>query len=195
LKVCIQCGIEKPLSEFPKHRNKCKLCRNEYYKQYNQNRKPRECETKVCTKCGEVKPLSEFYKGRNQCKLCYNEYLKQYRENRKIAVEKKKCIRCREVKPLTEFWKGYNKCKTCMKENQRYLRQRKKAIEEEAIRSAAKEKEIAIRSAIKKVCTKCGEEKPLTEFWKKASQCKDCLKEANKRVMPFAEIQKKYFKV
>ena len=50
-KVCKQCGIEKPFSEFDKHKtmkdghlNKCKECRRKYRKQYYEQNKEHEKE-------------------------------------------------------------------------------------------------------------------------------------------------------
>ncbi|MCP4570358.1 MAG: hypothetical protein GY841_22480 [FCB group bacterium] len=111
MKTCTKCGEEKPLGEFYKGENQCKVCKAEYnFKYYRANRekaaaRKRECSeanaarvgplrrgrnmmVKTCRKCGVEKWIDEFGEGTHRCKKCMNEYgRKNYRANRKKIQE------------------------------------------------------------------------------------------------------------
>ena len=138
-KICkgykVSCGLEKPLSEFPKrtdnngddYKNQCRECTN---KQRRESYKPvekeifkpgfKKCEGKGKYRCGKIKLLLEFPKHssssdghRNQCKGCLNESLKEKRKYGKEILPEgfKKCnnIKCKNpIKPFSEFYKKEN---------------------------------------------------------------------------------------
>jgi hypothetical protein len=128
-------------------------------------------KSKVCNKCGEEKLLEEFNKHNNKkygrqdrCKVCCKQY---YQENKERIAEKNK--RYREA----------NKEKIV--ENQKQYREANK--EELARRQIEKMKYLTENDLLPKsrVCTKCGEEKLLGEFYKqkggtygRTSQCNLC---------------------
>ena len=77
-KVCVDCGEEKPLSEYYLDKNgrspcpRCKDCYKNWHNQYRRN-KTREKKSllslviptsKTCSKCAQEKSLTEFYKDK-----------------------------------------------------------------------------------------------------------------------------------
>lgn len=85
-KVCIKCGIKKPLSEYHKRyggkygvRTYCKECRRKM--SLAANNPPQIEGTKTCSRCSEIKPMTEFAirkqspDGRSsECKQCKCDY-------------------------------------------------------------------------------------------------------------------------
>lgn len=116
--------------------------------------------TKICTKCDEEKALSEFANHRNglraNCKMCTLEYQRQYRAANKEKLQPKK---------KESNAKHYQKVKA-----QRLV------LKEEKAKAKALE--------TTKTCTKCHEEKELSEFGKRdqglRADCKSCVAEYHK---------------
>lgn len=77
------------------------------------------------------------------------------------------CAKCGKEKEANEFPKGRKTCKVCVAEYKReyYL----------ANRVLKTEKKPTVKEGYK-LCTKCGKEKPLNEFYR-GSQCKECIAE------------------
>lgn len=80
------------------------------------------------------------------------------------------CAKCGKEKETTEFPKGRKTCKECVAEYKKayYL----------ANRTLKTENKPVVKEGYK-LCTKCGEEKPLNEFYR-GSQCKTCIAEYTK---------------
>jgi len=146
---------------------------------------------KRCSRCHKNKGLTEYYADRSRgdglstkCKKCDYECRKIRRErlqNRTSTqvpnIGLKQCSKCGGTKPVTEFYPalrnraGYSSwCKLCFhKYGQAYHR-----------RLAAREKSQVPHIETKKCC-KCGEVKPVAEFYKAAGKvdgyatvCRDC---------------------
>jgi hypothetical protein len=115
-----------------------------------------------------------------------------------VCLETKYCIACKKEKVVTEFGKtkyGYRSwCKLCTKKyNKEYNEKNKAKLSLQRLEYKLKHKEeIRVAHAalnyspdptiLEKVCTKCGETKPITKFGKSTkqkdgynNQCKDCL--------------------
>jgi hypothetical protein len=106
VKQCRNCGIEKPLENYPKSKSNkdgydtlCKICTNEYAKQRRLNNIEKERER------------YQRYKENNE------------RERLLNSITEKSCIICNEIKKIIEFSNsptskdGYNnRCKFCVNE-------------------------------------------------------------------------------
>lgn len=110
-KVCSQCRIEKPLTEFHKNKSRvdgyhaqCKICRNKYYKN---NR-----ETKI--------DYAKQYRLKNKSKI--QEYFKE--NSQRISLQKKQyCIKNKDkISEYKRTWKKLNYAKNREYENKRRSR-------------------------------------------------------------------------
>lgn len=111
-KICIKCGIEKPLNEFHKQkigkfgvRSRCKSCRTKENK--TQNNPAKMTGTKICSRCDVEKHITGFAirklspDGRSaECKQCKCEYDYTRRFNKSLAE-------CKEVLAVGQ-------CEICM---------------------------------------------------------------------------------
>ncbi len=123
-KVCSNCKIEKPLTDFHKRKagkygrnSQCRKCILLKGKNYRRN-KPliqSDISEKKCSMCGIIKSVTEYYKSkfgdgyRAYCKECKlkkgAEYRKIAESIPKICVEKKQCRCCKQWKDAKEFHK------------------------------------------------------------------------------------------
>ncbi len=97
-KMCMGCGVEKPITEFYTKiypngrrypRSRCKMCTLKYGKNYGKIRKfPKRTppELQLCKKCNTVKCSSEFYPNKwllsglsPRCKECDSKHATQWR--------------------------------------------------------------------------------------------------------------------
>ena len=124
-KVCIRCGVWKPMEEYYRHkaskggrRSQCKSC--------IKNNQPKETREgmKKCSKCGEWKKIEEYCKDKQQksglspqCKKCRNEYFQQYYKDN---TEKRKQYYKDNIEHIKEREKQYHK------DNIEHLRERMK---------------------------------------------------------------------
>lgn len=173
--VCRRCNVEKPLSDFPPKRRKCRDCLNEMARERRalkkKNPKPEPIEKvnpnsfKTCLNCTKVKNIMDFSKGRNHCKKCMNEKLRQSKEKKKAEQdpnETKLCKKCNQSKKVSDFSIGRSKCKKC--ENEARKIRKAKRIE--------KEKDLKT-----KTCRKCNIEQDKSKFRDGEFTCWDCQKE------------------
>ena len=118
------CGETKTLDEFPKGRNKCKICRNAEGKQsYDKNHKKKPvCDIpgkKICRgPCRKTKDEKDFIKDRNLCKECKSlhsnrNYLKDKEYHLNNLQVMKTCLECDKVKPIECFAISKNYCRKC----------------------------------------------------------------------------------
>jgi 5-methylcytosine-specific restriction endonuclease McrA len=91
-KVCSKCGIEKPITEFSKHKGKkdgyeyqCKQCIKETTQNRINNRIYPEIKSKICIRCEQEKDINEFTKNKISldgydyyCKECKHEKENNY---------------------------------------------------------------------------------------------------------------------
>jgi hypothetical protein len=169
-------------------------------------------EMKKCSKCGKDKPILEFAKDssssdalRSACKVCCNEQTRISRKNKpKIikelpdvenyphkcinGVKVKQCCKCSKEKNVEDYHKDKTKkdglasyCKTCSSE---YKKARKTFLETHRIENPIVENSDTIEF---KKCSKCYEEKPLSDFGADKSavsglrvSCKACNNERRK---------------
>src|SRR3989304_3612584 len=212
-KFCPHCKEQKSVGDFWKDKHtkdgfccQCKTCQKEVkYKnkdkliqKHKQYQLKNPIDGKVCSACMVKRDISEFCKnsaykdGRDcKCKICQQEsrdknkekliqeHKKQQLEN---PIDKKVCSCCKQEKNIADFDKrkrnkdGFcKKCKICWQEN-------KKKNKERLLQEHLKYQEG--NPIDKKVCSKCGEEKSVNEFWKKrtskdgfSARCKSCIKE------------------
>lgn len=186
-RVCIKCGIEKPLTDFPRYKRnplgvaaRCKVCHLAYY--YSPIPKlpplPPNPLTKVCTKCKERKSLSDFplcNKSKDgvgfHCKACHRAYSPS-----KVPVQQplpffRVCISCHIEKPIDAFHKAglegkwHSICKEC-----REAKRKRQADMEKG------------QVPLTKVCTKCQVERSIEHFYKNRyntdgyfARCKACV--------------------
>lgn len=126
MKICCDCGQEKPLDQFRrtgldrKYRlNYCNDCFVIRQTKRAVAKPPKEeSTTRVCRVCGEEKPIERFplvgigkrYHS-HRCHKCTNFYsnephkIKRAEERAaKPIPNSKHCTKCGEEKPLSEFW-------------------------------------------------------------------------------------------
>ena len=91
VKICNTCDTEKPISEFPKNKRICFICRSEYdRKYYNENREIK------------LKKLNEFYiKNRENIKIKNSNYSKNNRDI--INKRNKRYIKNRRKDPIIKL--------------------------------------------------------------------------------------------
>ena len=167
---------------------------------------------KRCNRCHKTKELTEFYHDRgrsdglsSKCKKCEYECRKiRYERLRNRTPDKipnidsKRCRKCGEVKPVADFYSstrnsdGYScHCKLCVQKQKQFYHRR-----------LAARRQSEIPSIETKRCPKCGEVKPVSEFYKAAGKVdgyathyKDCVRsstaEYRKKIADrdFADIQ------
>lgn len=171
--VCRRCNVEKPLSDFPPKRRKCRDCQNEMAKErralQKENPKPKKeinpNSFKTCLYCTKVKKTIDFSKGRNHCKECMNDKLRQSKEKKKAEQnpdETKSCKKCNQVKNIFDFSIGRNKCKKCENE-ERKIRKAKRVEKEKDLKT--------------KTCKHCNIEQDKSKFRDGEFTCWDCQKE------------------
>ena len=158
-KICTQCGLEKPLTEYYKRLNSpdgysgvCTICRKEKTRVRRSVREPVSVEKKVCIDCFKELSISEFCKcNQNKdghqgvCKSCrkirivkYKSKYIQARGKPPFIIEQKECSKCHLVKPISEFHKKLgttsgisSRCKICVAEYQvKYYSEKKDIISE-----------------------------------------------------------------
>lgn len=93
MKKCKVCNIEKEVNDFPKNSGKCKICYNEYMRNYYNNRTEYKEQKKKYTKVYQKENADKIAKYQKEYKIInkeeLNEYKKTYfkeynkRENRK----------------------------------------------------------------------------------------------------------------
>jgi 5-methylcytosine-specific restriction protein A len=109
-RTCKGCGKTKPVGDFqktgklykdgsPKYHGKCKICMNEYQRNYlKENPEKRK----------EFAKLTQEWAKANRGKL--NEYHKEYeKKNRAKASEAQRKWRKKVVKKMSAYWRAYNK--------------------------------------------------------------------------------------
>ena len=167
IKVCSKCNRILVANEmnFRKAKNykyglyaDCKVCRNEYHKEYKKINKKLKSEEnpfdnidinktwnncpfciKVCTKCGKILVANEmnFNKHKNgkyglqaECKVCRNEEDKKYREvNKEEIKEYGKQWREEHKEEIKEYNKQY--AKQYYEDNKEELKEKSKQYKEE----------------------------------------------------------------
>lgn len=112
---------------------------------------------------------------------------KEYFEKLRAALEaepkppppmERECRDCGHVQPLSEFeGPTGRKCKTC-KDEERTV---EVAVERKAPATEEEEKPMATTTTDTKTCTRCGEDKPIDDFYKGQGKCKPCFKEHEKK--------------
>jgi len=142
MQTCNTCHIQKPFSDFSKssknirgYENRCKTCRNYWYKEIYAKRQKIVVHSLYCPSYGTTKPTSDFSADNGKkngfyakCKACakikatqrvakiHNEFL----EHERLPVETLICRTCKLTKHASEFHRqkgslsGYrNQCKSC----------------------------------------------------------------------------------
>lgn len=142
-KRCTGCGIDKPLSDFWKRKDrpgptpKCIECCKKDGRQAHQRRKQERnnppASEKCCGRCKETKPGAEFYPNpvakdglSPECRQCRSDRAREYRAEFGNARSEappdgmKRCGRCQQSKPVADFHKNRatrdginNRCKLC----------------------------------------------------------------------------------
>jgi len=122
-----------------------------------------------CRFCGLDKWPHELGKRDRLCKECRR---KLKRERKRLSAKGQgRCTKCSQVKSLSDFPKKGASCKAC---NNKYIQQLRGQKSKKIIQAP-------ILSGTK-ICGKCGEEKPYSEFYKDSHkedgyrwQCKNCV--------------------
>lgn len=182
-KICTSCKETKSITEFSPRQAMCKACRRERYRGRNYNRvvytKEQQAAyrtahpTKVCGRCGIEKPNTAFHADKSTqdglytlCKSCKAEYNQQLWADKVEQVKdtptEKVCSICGDIKPADSFSPDrrtndglYSACKVCANENKT---------------TYSEEFQVAFRQARPfKQCTRCGEHKPYSEFYRNQS--------------------------
>jgi ribosomal protein L32 len=155
---------------------------------------------KTCGRCRQSLPVDAYHRStrsadglQRMCKACGNDARRERLERDRAAVRGalptaagKRCPRCREVKPHSAFHRNRRAkdglqtyCPPCSNEVRREYEHRN------APELAARRDERLARAAVtgEKRCTKCGEGKPVVEFYRhrgtsdgRATYCILCVK-------------------
>jgi len=152
VKTCSKCKIEKDESEFSKKRTECKLCKNEYNRNYQQSNRARLALSKA------------KYRKNNE------EQIKDYRQNNK-EIEKKSQKEYREThkKEIALYQKEYRKNnkearKEYDKEYRKNNKEKKKEYEKSYVKLRRKnDPKYAIRADISISISKYLSEKGLSK--------------------------------
>jgi len=161
MKTCINCNIEKELTEFSNKRNDCKICHNQ--KKYCDH----EIRKEYCAYCGGS-ALCIHKNKKSKCEEC-----KQIKNN----IDKKICKECNIEQNINEFRKLRNVCKTCNKnkKNCKHKIRKEYCIECEDGGSA-----ICKHKIRKCRCKECGGSE-LCNHGKEKQTCIECYPTTNKR--------------
>lgn len=179
-KKCIDCKIEKNISEFYSRYIFCRKCARKRIQ--NSDKKKRESHSfKTCTKCVEEKPIAEYFIGNARCKTCINKYRRERRKKLakpKIPRTSKVCNICKIDKVISEYYNNFGCCKLCR--NNR-LKDKRKLLKE-------KPPDFEFR-----ICTDCKINKSSDEYFRGYTFCKPCLyqraKEKRKKVSQMKKEQ------
>ncbi len=143
-KICIDCGVEKPLKFFmpskPKdkiyYNKRCSKCNTQLcYIRKNKREQPKKnkvllfCEEscrdlKLCTKCKKPKPFNDFSACRKfglsyTCKVCCNEYSSS--KYHSLSIEEKKILNKNKKKPQKVYKQSpESKRKALIRHKERY---------------------------------------------------------------------------
>jgi hypothetical protein len=180
-----------------------------YFKFSETHRKFGRVKLKRCTKCKKWKQESEFHKDRARkdglrlyCKDCCAAYIRERRrkegkavrgylrfeERRRIVrgVKEKQCSRCQQWKYESDFGRNRRSkdklscwCKECANVQARTRLERRKKDVRRNLRYEDRHR--VVNGVKEKLCTKCGEWKKESEYYKQRSsrdgllgQCKEC---------------------
>ena len=209
-KKCRKCGQDLPLSDFEwtKTRNgeriRMRMCSECYHESMSKNgKKPKQQpetmtttetpQTKRCSSCGEIKPVAEFYKDDNasdglksHCKACHRAKVNSRQKERREAA---KAERADELTTTTKV------CPKCGRELPKEAFGRH-AKTRDGLQPMCRECKGAILHGNRqqtpqtaegvKVCSKCGETKPTTDFYRDSKSpdglqywCKSCSSKNN----------------
>jgi hypothetical protein len=153
-------------------------------------------QTKRCPRCATDKPLADFARASRaldglqaHCRTCCADYRRARTERERNAakdvVEQKRCPRCDTVKAGSEFAQNrstrdglQSHCRPCAAEVQRaYFERNAEAIALRYAERLARKPD----DAGTKVCRKCGQTKPLLDFYAhrttkdgRANYCRTC---------------------
>ena len=177
MKICTECGLEKPLLEYCKkkdsrdgHDNQCKTCRKLARTPCKRIVRPvSELEvdvsgTKQCKKCNMIKPKTAFNKKSDNkdklegsCRAC-----RRTEQKRKVSqafrpnLRQKVCKKCLKTKSKSEFFNRQNlkdglssTCKECMKTDK----------DEDKERRVKEQNKSGVQ-----ICQTCKEEAPIAEL-------------------------------
>lgn len=137
MKVCKECNIEKPKSEFWTMKanrdglyTRCKECLQKIRRGYG-HKKP---YTRVCVKCGDVKQVSYKTTGKEKCSECVKEEYrqnayKQSQKNRKPKKERKKYLYFCPACPAVNESRNRHKTAFCFQCSRKYSKKKKAKIE------------------------------------------------------------------
>ena len=152
--------------------------------------------SRTCYRCKEEKGDGDFYRDRNhptgyqrQCKACKKSRQDQANREKREAVRKsvtaKICKKCGEIKSLEAFPVHIAR------------RDGRGCYCEKCITPPPKKEKPKPKNPENKVCTKCEEEKPKSEFQKRydgsgnlESQCKFCRRTRNQRDTEIAKLRR-----
>lgn len=115
-KRCIECGVEKPVAEFWKHRstadgyfNRCRMCAAPRTGPNAVVRDKPDEGVKYCPRCKKTRPKIEFQKNRTSSDGCQNYCKECYGVAAKPGQTEKQCPACGNTFPLEE---GFHRCRT-----------------------------------------------------------------------------------
>jgi hypothetical protein len=146
MKKCIKCGIEKPLSEFPKrknskdgHRNSCKECRLTYQRKWSNGEIEKKDYSapegmKKCRKCEKILSVDNFGKSnknkdglKSHCKECKRQESKYWRDNNQEHCKKYREDHKDEIREKDRKYRTNNKEKI-KKVKQQYVEDHKEDV-------------------------------------------------------------------
>ena len=82
-KICKKCHLEKPITEFNKHRGECKACVKEYNRKYHQENREKIAEKKKIYNETHKEQIAEMY---------HNYYLNNMEKKKSSLIKMKKAI-------------------------------------------------------------------------------------------------------
>ena len=164
-KSCKRCHQEKSEDEYYTGRPECKVCTNKRRtEQLKAKYNPENMDMNdviICRCCKESKPRGMFEFKKRSCIECnaipISEKARRKYETGKEGLDliTRKCIACLEEKPGTDFYSTKTTCIKCL--TQRYH-----------------DGKHNVNLCDRKICGRCGVEKPLCDYWYRRNLCKLC---------------------
>lgn len=126
-KICKKCHLEKPITEFNKHRGECKACVKEYNRKYHQENREKIAEKKKIYNETHKEQIAEMYHNyylNNMEKK--KAYAKEYVEkNREMVLAKKKIYRDTHKDEWKEYYETHKDYFKEYKKTPRYKEQQR----------------------------------------------------------------------
>jgi len=162
-KMCADCGLTMPLSEFTYDHAECRPCGDARKSAKQQERRSDPEKLIKCRLCNTDFPPAKFDPGYATCRDCRSIALRARRAEAAKRGATIMCRICEVVKAVAQFEVNSRVCTAC--------------------RIALKDKQWTwrVQDGQRAQCCDCKLSKPLAEFHKRSARCKPCASAFNSR--------------